>query len=154
MTFHVGEYPRNANEYFLSFFFTKNALLIPQVLGTIHDSLTAKKEVAERKEKMEEVFKASLKQDEIHKQLEEKVERIKVLEIENKNLKEENKELHKVKDTICSNSSGSQIEETEKVVEGGFVPVDERMLSVSRRFQNAQKKLILPCKRVWSGWSE
>ena len=80
---------------FLSFFFTKNALLIPQVLGTIHDRLTAKKEVAERKEKMEEVFKASLNQDEIHKQLEEKVERIRVLEIENKNLKdEENKELH------------------------------------------------------------
>ena len=89
----------------------------------------AKKEVAEEKEKLEEAFAASLIQgdNEIHKQLEEKVERIRVLEIETENLKEENKELRKAKDTTSASSSALQVEETENVVkkEDGFVAVED-----------------------------
>ena len=113
--------------------------------GKMKEEVKKKKTALEeaKKEKWQEAFKASLTQDgnEIHEQLEEKVERIRVLEIEN--LKEENKELHKAKDTTRANSpppplppspppppppppsppppSGSQIGETED----GFVPVED-----------------------------
>ena len=73
--------------------------------GKMKEEVKKKKTALEeaKKEKWQEAFKASLTQDgnEIQKQLEEKVERIRVLEIEN--LKEENKELHKAKDTTRAN---------------------------------------------------